>query len=242
MKIGITIPVLNNFHGLLDSINSMRSKYPLQFCIVDNKLVPKSVAEAWNQGIDFLFSQGCKYVLVVNDDVLFTSFTIDNLVAVMKEKKAGIVTGNNVQGEYKNPVQVLTMRSVPEEVYAPNPDFSCFLLSKRTWDTVGRFDENFKPAYFEDNDYHARIALAGLSAIRCSSAPYFHFGSVTANAMRRTEAEEKERAASFVRNRVYFKMKWGYLPVDTEVEMRERYYATPFNDVVLTIRDCPILT
>lgn len=38
----------------------------------------------------------------------------------------------------------------------------CIVLSVKTWEKVGRFDEQFWPAYYEDNDYVRRLELAGI--------------------------------------------------------------------------------
>lgn len=41
--------------------------------------------------------------------------------------------------------------------------FSCFRLDPAIYRRIGRFDEEFYPAYFEDTDYRRRCALAGIT-------------------------------------------------------------------------------
>lgn len=39
--------------------------------------------------------------------------------------------------------------------------FSCFRIDRAVWETVGEFDEEYYPVYWEDTDYRRRLALAG---------------------------------------------------------------------------------
>ncbi len=41
------------------------------------------------------------------------------------------------------------------------------------------FDPNFRPAYFEDNDYYARVVLGGGRCRVVHAAQFFHHGSMT---------------------------------------------------------------
>lgn len=43
--------------------------------------------------------------------------------------------------------------------------FSTFILTKKALETIGYFDENIYPAYYEDNDYRYRIMLSGNNII-----------------------------------------------------------------------------
>jgi len=81
------------------------------------------------------------------------------------------------------------------------------MINKKCWEEVGEFDEGFKPAYFEDNDYHRRMKLAGMKAIVYPPALFYHFGSRTQN-----EASDKGAIVSgpmFDNNRKYYHGKWG---------------------------------
>jgi hypothetical protein len=180
-------------------------------------------------------------VIIANDDIICTKWTVDAIVDVQNKTEALLTSAQNIRGIVESPMDVLTMKEQPAEEYASGPDFSFFYLTKKTWGKIGQFDENFFPAYFEDNDYHARIVLAGSTAIRCTSAPYYHYGSVTQNKPLQ-ESEEKTGVVTgdeFDRCRDYFIEKWGCPPSNGEAVMLEKYYKTPFDDGVLTIKDCP---
>ncbi len=234
-KIGVLFPVLNNWAGVCLAVNSLRSvKHQLQVHIINNASLSLSVAESWNVGINFLMSQ-CDYVLVSNDDVIFSPATVDALVARMEEGGAGMVTGHNWR-ERMPPEQMLAYSPQPPFEEHEHPDFSCFLLNHQLWEAVGTFDQNFRPAYYEDNDYHARIVLAGGKGIQTTSAPYYHFGSVTIKGKSAQPILTTERMEHSQR---YFLAKWGNQPVAEPDEMRKLYYSRPFNDLRYSVRDWP---
>lgn len=111
---------------------------------------------------------------------------------------------------------LLTMSNTGADFVFPDPArstmpqmFTCFLVRKSLFDKVGYFDEKFWPAYFEDNDFHRRMKLAG--AIE-SVAPcgYDHLNSGT---MKSFTPEETERHHERFRAcRDYYIEKWGGLP------------------------------
>jgi GT2 family glycosyltransferase len=72
---------------------------------------------------------------------------------------------------------------------------------------VGVFDEGFKIAYFEDNDYHHRMMDEDVKA-ECDLWAWFsHYGSRTIK-----EAGIAPLHDQFNANREYFLKKWGFLP------------------------------
>jgi len=96
--------------------------------------------------------------------------------------------------------------------------FSAFAVSKSAVAATGWFDENFVPAYYEDNDWAYRSRLAGVPAAEIPNR-LRHHGSVTigSNPLYR-EANHQ----SFTRNGSYYQRKWGGLP-------GRELYQTPFN-------------
>lgn len=59
--------------------------------------------------------------------------------------------------------------------------------------------------YFEDNDTHLALAKLGYRCISITSAPYYHYGSITQNSVSGGVC----KGYSFERNRAYFLKKWG---------------------------------
>ena len=80
MRIGLVIPVLNNFDQALDLIWSAKSENDLRIYIQPQYRYQVPLAQAWNNGIREAIADGCEYIIVSNDDVLFAPFTIDEMV------------------------------------------------------------------------------------------------------------------------------------------------------------------
>jgi GT2 family glycosyltransferase len=89
-------------------------------------------------------------------------------------------------------------------------------------------------AYFEDGDFHARIALAGEIAVSTISAIYYHFASKTVQENDYLKPIVRE---AFIGNKAYFIKKWGIEPVGDVPKMLEVYYKTPFNDPSRDLKD-----
>jgi GT2 family glycosyltransferase len=95
---------------------------------------------------------------------------------------------------------------------------AAFAIDRETIRRVGWFDENYVPAYFEDNDYHRRCHLAGVDVVMLPSATQHHVSTT----LRSSRHYQDQNHYSFPYNRQYYIEKWGGLPY------RETY-ETPFN-------------
>ncbi len=244
-KIAVVIPVINLWDKYtkrtLESIKSEDNE--LIFIIIDNNSIDKTkeeaekrqgenfvyirndknigVASSWNLGIKKGIEKDCEYFFIINNDLLFQSNTIDTIVKRFhnntKEENIGIITAHNIQGELDSPQDIFDYDyrkkiDIPE---SEHPDFSAFMLTKKCYNEVGQFDENFYPAYFEDNDYHYRLYLKGIKAINYPMAVYYHFGS-------RSKKFINNFNTLFEKNREYYKKKWGGIP-------GEEIFKSPFN-------------
>ena len=85
-------------------------------------------------------------------------------------------------------------------------EFGAFGLNAETVDTVGWFDENFHPIYFEDNDYRRRCHLAGVPVLNLISRTR-HDNSATIGS-----GYASHNAVTFPRNADYYAAKWGGPP------------------------------
>lgn len=191
-------------------------------------------AKSWNYGVRDAFDRGFEYVLVLNNDVILHPDAIDSLVERFEVfnapeiidpiKSLAMVTcldmrGESVEGNTERPDKMLSFNKddVPE---TEHPCFSGFMINKQCWEKVGEFDEGFAPAYFEDNDYHNRINLAGMKAIVYPPAMFYHYGSKTTTEGLKPDPETHKR---FEANRSYYVGKWGGQP-------GREGYKTPFNN------------
>jgi GT2 family glycosyltransferase len=96
--------------------------------------------------------------------------------------------------------------------------YSAFVMSDELVSKVGLMDENFYPAYCEDNDHRYRMKLAGLSWERYP----LKASHVISSTLHSNEEFEKRNQYSFRQNIAYYIEKWGG---DRGVEV----FQTPFN-------------
>jgi GT2 family glycosyltransferase len=229
-KIGIVIPILNNFRGALEALDSVITSHNWEPIILTQWRRNRPLSAAWNIGINkALNERDCDFALVINDDILFTPGTIDNLVQEFINCPDDVVllsACNNkgeIDGSYGGPDGVANfVNPGVTGNFAEHPDFSCFIVDHNLHQNIGLFDENFIPAYFEDNDMHRRINLLGYKAGCTASSPYYHYASQTEKSI--------EFHQMFESNKNYYVRKWGGVP-------GQETFATPFNNPNLTPRD-----
>lgn len=221
-KVAIIMPVLSQYEKAVVALESVVTKYPWTPMILDQWRYPKRcLSKAWNAGIARAASEGYTHIIVSNDDVIYSPWTIDAIVEGLDEasERVVMVTGCNNQGSCPDP-EMMRFWGKPEAItQAESPDFSCFGIRSNFHGKVGTFDENFAPAYFEDNDMHYRIHLLGYSAITTTGAPYYHFGSAS------TRALTEQNHLDFRGCQNYFQNKWGSCN-RTLIEK----FTHPFND------------
>lgn len=177
----------------------------------------RTVAGAWNEGIRRAFAKGADYAMVMANDARLREDTVVELL-------------NFASGPHATDVSLWSAcqecLASGGKVHTDGADFSAFMLSPRTLAVHGYFDENFRPAYFEDNDYYARVILGGFRCRVVHQARFLHLGSQTI----RHDAEMAHHVRHwFPLNRDYFVRKWGNEPVNGESEVLSKYYQTPFN-------------
>jgi GT2 family glycosyltransferase len=146
------------------------------------------VGASWNTLCEKIFEESdCS--LILNDDILInnTKKQIEELI----DKKRG-------------------------NLLKATMDWCCFIMPKSIWNKVGKFDECFYPAYYEDNSYEYRMKLMGIYPIKCPSLnPFIYRSSKT------LEKAPEIFEASKKNKQLYIEM-WGGEP------QREKYLS-PFN-------------
>jgi GT2 family glycosyltransferase len=148
----IAIPTINRADLLIPTLLEYQNQFAgIDICVLDNGhqdipldidvLVIKAesnlgVAESWNTMCSMIFKQ-YDYALILNDDVRIGCNINDTqeIISLMEISGSGVCTSE--QG------------------------WCAFILSKQTFNEVGKFDKIFFPAYFEDCDYHYRLNLKG---------------------------------------------------------------------------------
>ena len=177
----------------------------------------------WNQGIDHAKMDGCELFFIINNDVLLHPECIEKLSSRLeKGDNTVMATGCDVRGDFQDNIQGMLNINCANREYiqeSEHPNFSAFMVTKEGYDKIGKFDEAFFPAYFEDNDYHYRMKILDFKAVCLPTAVFYHYGSKTQN-----EAIGKPvvSSAMFLKNQQYYINKWGGTPSNEQ-------YKKPFN-------------
>lgn len=243
-KLAIICPVLNCFEYTYNFIKSIPKDLKCWIIIIDNGSTDRTknyftnenrdrrvdyvrfeqnngVATSWNIGIHIAkYNLKCEYFLICNNDILIRKDTIYNLVKTIQYPGVLLSTPTNVNDGLVKPEELAEMGLPKKEIITQNPDFSCFLIKKETIEKIGNFDSAFFPAYFEDNDYHYRIKIAGFDGVKNSRALFYHFGSMTVKSGQDIRILSNSR---YLQNQAYFIEKWGGKP-------GEELFNTPFNE------------
>jgi GT2 family glycosyltransferase len=207
MKLIIGIPTLNR----ADLLNEALEKYfedfqDTEIFIVDNgnqSIITREekfaiyrpaenmgVAKSWNAIMDYADKMKATYVLMLNDDI----------VLGRTEHEIKMVIRNNPDADFINSFS----------------NWCSYILTVDLWKKAGKFDEEFFPAYFEDNSFDYKMTLIGAKKMWSS----FLDPLVYRNSM--TIAKDPKLNNRFAQNRAMYIDMWGGLPT-------EEKYVTKFN-------------
>jgi GT2 family glycosyltransferase len=189
--------------------------------------VERTVAGGWNHGCQHARDEGAEYIAIVANDTRLRENCLDLLVDHGERVEADLWSG--VSCNERSPIDR------PQE---NGVDFTCFMIRPQSLDRHGLFDPNYSPAYFEDNDYYARVVLGGGECRVVQAAQFFHHGSMT---VRHDPELAYHMRYRFARNRDYFRRKWGVArPANSREGVLKRYYRHPFNDLAKPLNWFPV--
>jgi len=178
--------------------------------------VNRGLSASWNDALYEGYEvDKCDVVLLVNDDISFLRGALDRFAKfAVSRRDAYMVT---VMGYHHYYAQRTDLGQQPLWGFG----FSCFAVNPIAVETIGYFDTNIFPIYFEDCDYGRRGYLAGLQMAECKDAGIIHWGSLSAQ----VKGQEEMLAVKSPLNAAYYTRKWGGLPGSGN-----DVYPTPFND------------
>jgi GT2 family glycosyltransferase len=148
------------------------------------------VAKSWNMIMDYADKLDATHVLMLNDDIYLGR----------TEHEIKIVIKNNKDVDFINSFS----------------NWCSYILKVEAWKIAGKFDEDFFPAYFEDNSFDYKMTLSG----RKKTWTSFLDPVVYRNSM--TIAKDPALNNRFEHNRQLYVKMWGGLPT-------EEKYVTKFN-------------
>ena len=222
MKLSVITLTLNKLEYTKNFIESLK-KYTKDFelIIVDNgstdgtveyiKSMPdiKLIQNAENNGFSKGNNQGIEiaqgeYIGFLNNDILLYPNWFEACKRVFENEKAGFVSPRHINPHYDNTNPKKYIKyfqgfhyDKPYEKSFDECVFSCVITKREVLDKIGVFDENFSPAFFEDNDLKYRAIEAGYGIYVTNEAGFFHFGSVTS----------VKHSANMEKNRAYYYSK-----------------------------------
>ncbi len=109
----------------------------------------------------------------------------------------------------------------PAGIPAAN-SFSCYVMPNSIVERVGYFDEQISPryAYFEDNDYHRRMIIAGVSLVGVGNCRLGH--SVSSTLQNYTKLEREKHNEKFKLAKQNYIRKWGGEPGQEKLDSPRR--------------------
>jgi hypothetical protein len=242
MKFAYAIVTFDGSRFLQGAIDSIPPDSRIE--VINNSKRNWALARNWNWAVDkLLWDEAYDALIIMNDDVVLRPDTGELLAWGILE---GQFQQSNKLGTFEShwsedrPELLLLsarhahwsdactdepdweMLRAAKPIWQPGPDFSCFCVARKLGQIIGRFDENFNPAYFEDNDTHRRIKLAGYEA--GALAPYWHFRS---GSLRTDPERQRQVHATFESCKRYYCQKWG-APYDSGHPAGRETYLTPF--------------
>lgn len=157
------------------------------------------LAKAWNIGLKEIFKTDDVAIVSGLDSEAPDEEHLSFLLAFLRERpQCGVVAA-----------VPLGMVTESENIRHGDGSFSFFAITKECFEAVGDFDERFKPAYFEDNDYLERLWKAGYEPKKLSNVTYFHIFQGTfkyGNAIRKAYPKFMQK------NLELFKSIYGKVP------------------------------
>ena len=137
-----------------------------------------------NQGLSI--AEG-EYIAFFNNDILLYPNWFENVEKVFQQENVGFISPRHINPHYDNTnerhyITFFRKNFSYKKDYEKNFDecvFSCVVTKRSVIDNIGDFDENFTPAFFEDNDLKYRAIEAGYGVYVANNVCFFHFGSIT---------------------------------------------------------------
>ena len=137
-----------------------------------------------NQGIEI--AEG-EYIGFLNNDILLYPNWFEECEKVFQKENAAFVSPRHINPYYDNTnennyIKYFQKNFKYNSQYEKNFDecvFSCVLTKRSVINNIGFFDENYSPAFFEDNDIKYRAILKGYGIYVVNNICFYHFGSIT---------------------------------------------------------------
>ena len=147
------------------------------------------IGAAWNQGV--ALAKG-EYVCLMNNDVEVTKDWSKDLIKILQDKRVAVVFP-------------LTKNKEDDDYFERLAGF-CWIIRKELFNQLGRIDEIFGIANFEDSDFYMRAKSKGY-LLKCSNkSKIIHYSRATCDKV-------KEVSKLYAINEKIYFDRWKVLPL-----------------------------
>lgn len=174
----------------------------------------RGLSKSWNDGL--LISRAEEYAttIIFGDDCVFSH---GDIKLIVETAVANPQTHMVVCGGYNKAAKSTV----------PNHAYSCFAITPAAIEKIGAFDQNFFPAYYEDNDYDRRAKLLEFTRVELPQTGVIHEGS--GSLFKAGPELARQHSITFPACGAYYIRKWGGGPAIEK-------YEYPFNDPSVSLR------
>ena len=229
IKIAVCIPAFSNAENIKNCIDSLIKSndnfYDLSILLYNNSATQEIVdickeyafeynfihlfdyrinrgcSITWNDAIEYVYffnSNVFSSLIILNDDIEFLNDGFLKFVDVaLKNPNTPVITGDG---------------------------YSIFSYSRFAYEKIGYFDENIRPAYFEDADFVTRIQKLGLNEIDIRVG-HNHLGSAS---IPENNLRDEFENIHLPRTKKYYHSKWNNPVIYNGFPVR---YNMPFNRI-----------
>jgi hypothetical protein len=167
------------------------------------------VAQSWNLLLQYAFiHNNYDTVIIVGSDIVMKNGYYESYIKELEEGEFDFTTARGF-------------------------GFNCFAITRKCYETIGEFDANMFPCYYEDNDYHTRVQLSGLKYGDVGNNTLFEHIDDGSNTIRKDDFYNNANGQTFSMNQKYQIEKWG----GTIEDPGAFTYKTPFNNPYLRLCD-----
>lgn len=153
-KFAIGIPTLNRLDLLHPALLFYIHDFPeTKIYIVDNG----------NQSIESKFKHPNVEVIYVGENLGVATSWNFLCKKIYENHEYALILNDDIYLGRKEWEVINLLDNFKKFFYCTMLDWCAFIVPKKTFKVIGDFDEQFFPAYYEDNDYHYRIKLKGES-------------------------------------------------------------------------------
>lgn len=189
--------------------------------------VPHTYTQASNIGADLARRRGAEFVCIANNDIVFTTDVMAELIAEMdRDPRLGVVAPSQIimdasLSDYPVSYRVYWNLDRVEFFHQFEPgepgtrrleadfcEFTCALVRLSAIDTIGFLDDEYG-FYHEDADFGLRLRKAGYGCAYLPQSQIYHYSGSTF-----ALDKQSRKAAYIARNKLYFAQKHLGIGVD----------------------------